>query len=149
MRIYHHAKRVNNTPMHIKEIRKANLDRLLTEHKAAYIASKAETKPAYISQIVTGVKTRGGKVRGIGDDLARKIEVGLKLPDGWMDQLHTPGINETPPVYGKQSALMAKIHKNLAMLTDTELNAVDIFINHLIDRRPNKKSSTVKTRAKL
>lgn len=129
--------------MNIKEIRRANLDYLLTQFKAADIARRAETKPAYLSQIVTGVKTRGGKPRGIGDDLARKIEAGLRLPRDWMDQAHpVDRLKESAPTYIpdtlKVPALQASIHKKLAQLGEDDLKAIDMFINRLLSRPPIK-----------
>jgi hypothetical protein len=46
-----------------------------------------------LSQIRTGaVHSKTGKTRGMGDNLARKIEEKLGLERGWMD---------TPPTYGE------------------------------------------------
>ncbi len=134
--------------MNIKEIRKANLDDLLKQYKAAEIARKADTKPAYISQIVTGVKTTGGRVRGIGDDLARKIESGLGLPGGWMDQLHgvDSAVMEKRGAYRvKGNGLFASIIKNMERLAEDDLKEVEMYVNYLLNRpHPGKNIKNIK-----
>lgn len=73
-----------------QEIRLANFRLLLEE-----AGSKAElrrltgiTQP-YITQIAEGVKLASGRDRSIGDKAARRLEVGMKKPVGWLDKDHS------------------------------------------------------------
>lgn len=64
-----------------KEIRAANLQLLKQEMGTlTALAKAAETSPAYLGQILNGM-------RGMGDSLARKLETNCSKPMGWMDQL--------------------------------------------------------------
>ncbi len=64
--------------MEIKEIRRKNLEKLVDrEGRQAGLARKVELAPAYIHQMLAG--------KSMGDKTARKIEIALKLPVGWMD----------------------------------------------------------------
>lgn len=75
--------------MDVKEIRRRNLEVLVREAgTAAALAAKAETSPAYLSQISTGSPGKSGKARNVGDDLARKLESAMGKPRGWMDYRH-------------------------------------------------------------
>lgn len=75
--------------MDIKAIRFKNLELLIDQYGSAEIARKAGSSPAYISQIKTKRLTpKGEKIRGIGDDIARRIEKGFEKPTGWLDQIH-------------------------------------------------------------
>lgn len=78
--------------MENKSIRKTNLASLLDDHlKASKGNSKAtfseliSVSPSQLSQVMGE-----NSVRNIGDKLARKIEVALSLPGGWLDTLHLP-----------------------------------------------------------
>lgn len=91
MSIYRSAKRCKNVSMDNKEIRKANLAHLLEEHtrggkltKAAF-AEKCGLVAAQLSQLLGE-----NSFRNIGDRTARKIELSLGLPNGWMDSIHHP-----------------------------------------------------------
>jgi DNA transposition AAA+ family ATPase len=69
----------------IREIRLRNLLKLIEKSQLSQtaFACKVETSPAYLSQIIS-IKTK----RNMGDMVARKIELSLKMPKGWMDSLH-------------------------------------------------------------
>jgi hypothetical protein len=68
------------------EVRIQNLRILVSETGSiAKVAKKIDTSPAYLSQIINGVKSSTGTARGIGDKLARKLESGLHKPHGWLD----------------------------------------------------------------
>lgn len=73
--------------MENKKIRKTNLERLLSDHLAKPNTNKAGfaelcgISPAQLSQMLT-------EVRNVGDKMARKIELLLNLPVGWMDSVH-------------------------------------------------------------
>lgn len=73
--------------MLIDEIRLLKLKELVREKGTlASIADACGTSAAYLSQIINGVESSTGTPRSVGDKLARKIEVGLKKPHGWMDE---------------------------------------------------------------
>jgi hypothetical protein len=72
-----------------KQIRLENLKILVTENRTiAAVAKLADTAEAYLSQILNSVPLPSGKTRGVGDELARKLESGCGKPVGWMDQRH-------------------------------------------------------------
>lgn len=76
--------------MDIQEIRFKNFLVLLSEADSnmAELARRVDTEAAYLSQIKNKAKTRGGTVRGVGGDLARKLERGMGKPAGWLDNVH-------------------------------------------------------------
>ena len=56
---------------------------------AAKLADLAETSPAYISQIKNRVAdSKSGTPKAMGDELARRIELAIHVPKGWMDAPH-------------------------------------------------------------
>jgi hypothetical protein len=87
MYIYHYAKYCSNVDMErtIADIRKYNLELLINESglRKGKFADKIDTAPAYISQILS-TKTK----RDMGNELARKIELIVNKPYGWMDETH-------------------------------------------------------------
>lgn len=100
----------------IYEIRKANLTALLSQsvNQRAF-AEMIETSPAYVSQMNTGH-------RKIGNDLARRIEKNLSLPQNWMDQDHGDVIDvrlltPKPPTPPKTLALLPSAPK-IPILSD-------------------------------
>jgi len=72
----------------IKEIRETNLRLLINETGLSQgaFAIKVDTAPAYISQIFSSTTKRS-----LGSQVARKIELKLNIPKGWMDFPHQPG----------------------------------------------------------
>ncbi len=94
---YHLGMRVKE----IKKVRLRNLQLLRERYTLEYIASKTGTNAVYLSQIANEVIRKGGKSpRSLSDDYALKIEVGLGLPPGWMDQPHTTSADEEAPAAG-------------------------------------------------
>ena len=93
--ISHCAKGWSNATMNIREIRLANLRLLLAESAdtQAAFCQRCDIPQSYLSQILNGTKSRHGKPRGIGDQTARKLEKGMKKPEGWMDTTHKQGFN--------------------------------------------------------
>jgi len=56
---------------------------------AAKLADLAATSPAYLSQIKNRVAdSKSGTPKAMGDELARRIEVAIHVPNGWMDAAH-------------------------------------------------------------
>lgn len=75
-----------NDNLTIKDIRVHNLLRLIETSKLSKgaFALKVGTAPAYISQILSAKSKRG-----MGDFVARNIEIAFEKPKGWMDTLHS------------------------------------------------------------
>lgn len=72
-----------------EEVRLRNLELLVGEAGSAVkLAQRAKTSGSYLSQIRRGLPTAKGKSRGIGDELAHKLEVAMRKPHGWMDEPH-------------------------------------------------------------
>lgn len=73
----------------LRQIRLANLRRLRERYTLERIAERSGTNSAYLSQIANEViQSRGKRPRAMSDAYAQKIEQGLGLPEGWMDQPH-------------------------------------------------------------
>lgn len=74
------------------QIRLQNLEVLIAEAgSAAKLARAARTNSSYLSQVRNQLRTKKGTPRSIGDELAAKLEQGMKKPHGWMDTLHAEG----------------------------------------------------------
>lgn len=72
-----------------EQIRVQNLELLITEAgTAAKLARIVGTNSSYLSQVRNQMPTRKGTPRGVGDDLAEKLERGMGKPAGWMDERH-------------------------------------------------------------
>ena len=72
-----------------EEVRLQNLELLVGEAGSAVkLARQAKTSASYLSQIRRGLPTAMGNARGIGDQLAHKLEVAMRKPHGWMDEPH-------------------------------------------------------------
>jgi SOS-response transcriptional repressor LexA len=70
-------------------VRLQNLEQLIREAgTAVQLARLAGTNSSYLSQVRHQMTTRKGTPRGIGDDLAEKLERGMGKPAGWMDEPH-------------------------------------------------------------
>ena len=70
-------------------VRLANLELLVGEAgSAAALARLANTSESYLSQIRNQLTTAKGTPRGVGDDLAAKLERAMGKPNGWMDESH-------------------------------------------------------------
>lgn len=84
----------NSYPMRMRgdakrELRRANLLALRERFTLEVIARRSGTSAVYLSQIANAVTRQGGKrPRSLSDDYAEKIERGLGLEPGWMDQPH-------------------------------------------------------------
>ena len=75
-----------------EQIRLQNLELLIAEAgSAAKLARIAGTNSSYLSQVRNQMPTKKGTPRGVGDDLAEKLERGMGKPHGWMDESHESG----------------------------------------------------------
>lgn len=81
----------------IDEIRRDNLLIAIARFKtASALAEAAMTSAAYLSQVKNRQPdSKTGEPKAMGDDVARKIELALKEPEGWMDVDHTPSAEDT------------------------------------------------------
>ena len=75
---------MQNMNLTSKHIRQLNLEILIKESglSKGLFAAKVGTAPAYISQMLSE-----SKPRGMGDHLARAIELAFNKPLGWMDRV--------------------------------------------------------------
>jgi len=72
-----------------EQIRLKNLELLIAEAgSAAKLAERVGTNSSYLSQVRRQMRTKKGTPRGIGDDLAGKLERGMGKHEGWMDEPH-------------------------------------------------------------
>ena len=72
-----------------EQIRLKNLELLIVEAgSATKLAQIVGTNSSYISQVRRQMPTKKGTPRGIGDDLAGKLEQGMAKYEGWMDESH-------------------------------------------------------------
>jgi len=66
-----------------------NLELLIAEAgSASALARFANTSDTYLSQIRNRLATAKGTPRGVGDNLAAKLESAMGKPNGWMDESH-------------------------------------------------------------
>ena len=80
----------------INRTRLKNLELLISEAgSAAKLARTAGTNSSYLSQVRNQLPTKKGTPRAIGDDLASKLEKGMKKPQGWMDDPHNGDADST------------------------------------------------------
>lgn len=84
-----------------EQVRLQNLELLIAEAgSAAKLARIVGTNSSYLSQVRNQMPTKKGTPRGVGDDLAEKLERGMAKPEGWMDEPH--GDTQEQPVAGKE-----------------------------------------------
>ena len=94
---------VLNTARKQHRVRLDNLERLIAEAgSATRLAQLAASSGSYLSQVRTRRLSAAGSPRGIGDDLAARLEKAMRKPDGWMDDFHAgdhldPGNAEPGP----------------------------------------------------
>ncbi len=72
-----------------EQVRLNNLEILIAEAgSATKVAQLAGTSESYLSQVRRKMLTQSGNPRGLGNELAEKLEKGLGKPEGWMDEPH-------------------------------------------------------------
>jgi len=80
-----------------EKVRLQNLELLIAEAgSAAKLARIAGTNSSYLSQVRNQMPTKKGTPRGMGDDLAEKLERGMRKPLGWMDEVHDTAVIQEP-----------------------------------------------------
>lgn len=110
----------------IAEIRLENL-RTLVEQKGTQdlVATLSDTNPVYLSQLLNrAVDKKSGKIRQIGDDMARKLERGCEKETGWMDNIHTHAVAPaaTPAFYVAEPTPVYTITPTVDKLTQRLLD---------------------------
>lgn len=131
-----------NDAMTIDEIRLVNLLLLVKEcgGNQAELSRRVDTPATYINQIVKGTLTRSGSRRGVGDELARKLETGMKKPVGWMDKSHDePGNRQmSEPTAGYMELGELTQRERELVLMAREFGWTDVFLQiakkHIIDQ---------------
>ncbi len=84
-----------------EQVRLQNLELLIAEAGSAVeLARRVGTSSSYLSQVRNQMPTRKGTPRGVGDDLAEKLERGMGKAVGWMDDIHTTISEERSAYYG-------------------------------------------------
>lgn len=133
--------------MDIKENRKLRLEELIDEFgSAAEVARRGNTAASYLSTLLS---SSGG--RKIGDEVARKIEVGCGKPKGWMDipvgknfSFSEDSSNSIPPLLSRSSRKL--VQRISEMETNGDLN--DLQITKLTELLEAFRTSKMKPDAK-
>ena len=81
-------------PVDIKATRKKNLEQAVKiAGDMTRLAEVADTSLSYISQCLSDTIDKS-----LGDKMARRIEAGLGLEEGWMDQNHDVTVSADPVI---------------------------------------------------
>lgn len=100
----------------IKDIRRSNLEYVINTRYSG-IANRLAVDAGLHQAQIARVFLTGDSRRDIGDKLARKIEAGANLPEGWLDQEHAAA-----------DAILAK----LSQLDVEQRKAVESLIDQLL-----------------
>lgn len=100
--------------MNTNEIRRINLQALADEAAAAGLSQNAFAKKIKVSG--AGVSTALARKKQIGEEMARKAEIGMGRPVGWLDVDHSaPDIDH-------------KIRERLLSMTPEEKQALLVLL---------------------
>ncbi|MCV6604410.1 MAG: helix-turn-helix transcriptional regulator [Porticoccaceae bacterium] len=126
---------MNNKTVQI--IRYRNLQLLLQacSGNQAELARTAGTNPAYISQILNRSRMPSGKVRSVGERLARKLERAFGKPEGWMDSEESSGVAEPRASYDVAEARLRPLLDVARQLTPEQLPVAIDMLTALVKRR--------------
>ena len=106
--------------MNIKTIRKANLLEQINRFSSQReFSEQVGLSAAHVSQMVTGR-------RNVGDVVARRIESGLDLPEGYMDVQHpVDGVEHQYPKHkaGKQGSVSDGDNLETLLMTVRQMNS--------------------------
>lgn len=95
--------------MDVKALRHRNLERLVAEFGSLQaVANLVGTSYDTLWQIQSGTKLPSGKARGVGDEMARRLEAACSKPLGWMDWDH-----DSPQGLSRTAIAIAKIYDSL------------------------------------
>ena len=79
--------------MDARDIRRLNLRQLVREFgSTARLAEAAGSSAKTLDQILAGTPLESGQPRGIGHNLARRLEAAAGRAPGWLDVLHDDGL---------------------------------------------------------
>ena len=110
--------------MKIQDIRYHNLQALLIEvgGNQAELARRTGTNAAYINQILNNSQLPSGKIRSVGERLARMLEQAFQKPEGWMDSETTAAqVAEPTATYHSQSPDITKLINIASKLSHEQL----------------------------
>lgn len=110
--------------MKIQDIRYKNLQVLLDEAggNQAELARRTGTNAAYINQILNKSLLPSGKIRSVGERLARMLEQAFHKPDGWMDSPATMvQVSEPAAAYHSQSPDITRLIRIASKLNQGQL----------------------------
>ncbi|MEH6529680.1 MAG: helix-turn-helix transcriptional regulator [Porticoccus sp.] len=111
--------------MKIQDIRYHNLQALLLETggNQAELARRTGTNAAYINQIINKSQLPSGKVRSVGECLARMLEQAFQKPEGWMDSETTAvQVAEPTAAYHSQSPDITKLIQIASKLSHDQID---------------------------
>lgn len=113
----------------INAIRRENLLRLLEEAGTQErLAERCDVSHIYLNQIKNmRPDPATGKIRNVGNQLARKLEKGMNKPEGWMDTDHS--IKNAISKSQKTSWPFEKLsYEKIIKLTDHELGQLEAAV---------------------
>lgn len=119
--------------MNIADIRLANLNLLIGCFSLKQdFAVKAGIRPSQISQIRNKQPMRSGIATTLGNELARRIEENLELPEHWMDTLQTSvpehvGNTSSAKDPSEKAIVVRSNPKNLGVNTVCHFNDGDVW----------------------
>jgi hypothetical protein len=113
-----------------QEIRLANL-RLLVEQAGskAKLSQQTGVPAPFITQLVNGIPQPSGNPRKLGDDTARRLEIGMLKGEGWMDADHDAAAKGAWPF-----VLLSQ--KQAAALNSANRETVERLALHLLNSQP-------------
>lgn len=119
-----------------KSIRRANLEMLAQEAKGlGELAAKAGVNVKYLEQIKNSWQGKADqKPREMGDRVARKLEVAMGKPTGWIDMLHvastTSHVSDATDLLSDFSALSIEEQTELRIYIKTRADIARAIIAH-------------------
>lgn len=110
--------------MHMKDIntiRRENLHTLLQEAGTQErLGELCDVSHIYLNQIIKmRLDPTTGKIRNVGNKLARKLEQGMSRPEGWMDTEHTRADQRAPNDF-KEWPFQDLSYKKVMALSETQ-----------------------------
>lgn len=142
--------------MDIAAIRRMNMEALIARPEirtALKLAELAGTDASYLSSL----RRPGRTNRVIGSDLARRMESGCGLPEGWMDRLHNGdgdgsarAVNSVPliewkevPLWGVRRARLSPDQQRYETTIETKGDAFAVVIVDKVMEPDLRKGATI------